>query len=639
MLVQANDDLKNYLNRTDIAIIFLDGDLKIRSYTPATTEVFNIRPIDVGRPLGEITSRLEYAGVAMDAQAVIHNQAPRMIEVQRQDGHWYMMRILPYLTVQNMLSGLVISFLDIDRQKQVVKELAESNRQLKAALQEETKAQAEKESLLAESNERLNELQTLLDNAPVAIWIARDSACATITGNIFANQLFGVPVGGNISKSAAAAERAVNYKTFSGGRELKSEELPAQRAAASGQSVPPYEIELVFDDGRRVDMLIGAVPLKDAGGKIRGSVAIGTDISERKKAEAELLRLNRELQAISLSSQAIVHAEDEQSLLEQICRNMCDVVGYPMAWIGAVEQDETKTIRLVTACGDNNDYLKESRITWADNERGRGPTGAAARTGKTEFVQDFAIDAKAQPWRSRALARGFRSSIALPLFDEEGRVIYVLSMYSSEPNGFGPSEVRLLEELAEDVAFAIRSLRGNQARLEAENALKESEERLRSVLDNSRDVITRVNLQTGVFMYVSPAIETLLGYSADEFKNAGWKASLDMIHPDDLTKVRSVLAILEDTGRGEAEYRLRTKSGDYVWVSNHLSVTKDDRGQPLYGDSSIRDVTERRKAGEALRESEQSYRSLFENMIDGYASCQMYYENGRPTDFVFTGSQ
>ena len=85
MLTKANDDLKNYLNRTDIAIIFLDNDLKIRSFTPASTEVFNIRDIDVGRPLDEITSRLSYGGLADDTRDVLRTLAPKEIEVQRKD--------------------------------------------------------------------------------------------------------------------------------------------------------------------------------------------------------------------------------------------------------------------------------------------------------------------------------------------------------------------------------------------------------------------------------------------------------------------------------------------------------------------------------------------------------------------------
>ena len=77
MLTKANDDLKNYLNRTDIAIIFLDEELNIRSYTPATTDVFNIRDIDIGRPLHEITSRLAYEGVVDDAREVLRTLAPK----------------------------------------------------------------------------------------------------------------------------------------------------------------------------------------------------------------------------------------------------------------------------------------------------------------------------------------------------------------------------------------------------------------------------------------------------------------------------------------------------------------------------------------------------------------------------------
>ena len=101
LLIKAIDDLKNYLNRTDIAILFLDEELKIRSYTPATTDVFNIRDIDINRPLDEITSRLAYENVVEDARVVLRTLTPKEMEVQRKDGRWYTMRILPYLTVKN----------------------------------------------------------------------------------------------------------------------------------------------------------------------------------------------------------------------------------------------------------------------------------------------------------------------------------------------------------------------------------------------------------------------------------------------------------------------------------------------------------------------------------------------------------
>ena len=135
MLTKANDDLKNYLSRTDIAIIFLDEEIKIRSYTPATEEVFSIRQIDIGRPLGEISTRLTYESLVDNAREVLRTLTPKEIEVQRKDGHWYEMRILPFLTTQNAVDGLVVSFLDIDKQKHAVGELSAANQELNKALQ------------------------------------------------------------------------------------------------------------------------------------------------------------------------------------------------------------------------------------------------------------------------------------------------------------------------------------------------------------------------------------------------------------------------------------------------------------------------------------------------------------------------
>ena len=125
--------------------------------------------------------------------------------------------------------------------------------------------------------------------------------------------------------------------------------------------------------------------------------------------------------------------------------------------------------------------------------------------------------------------------------------------------------------------------------------LREAEAQFRSVLSNSRDVLYRLNVQTGRFEYISPAAEKVVGFSAAELMAQDSEAALAMIHPDDLPAMRAALARLEETGHAEAEYRQRTKNGDYLWISNHMSLIRDDAGRPLYRDGNVRDVTGERR--------------------------------------------
>jgi len=191
------------------------------------------------------------------------------------------------------------------------------------------------------------------------------------------------------------------------------------------------------------------------------------DITERKKTELEVVRLNRELRAIRECDQTIVHENDEQTLLTKVCSILCTTAGYRMAWVGTIQHDEGKSVLPLAWCGDR-EYLIGANITWADTERGRGPTGLSARTGKTHFFQDFATDPAAAPWRKSALSRGYRSSIAIPLLDVNGSVFQIFTLYSEEPNYFNPAEVRLLEELATDISFGINALRERAKRQQAE---------------------------------------------------------------------------------------------------------------------------------------------------------------------------
>jgi PAS domain S-box-containing protein len=129
-------------------------------------------------------------------------------------------------------------------------------------------------------------------------------------------------------------------------------------------------------------------------------------------------------------------------------------------------------------------------------------------------------------------------------------------------------------------------------RRRAERALRESEQRFRSVLENSLDCIYRVNLQTGRYEYLSPAAERIVGYAAAELVAQDAARTLAMIHPQDLPEVLAGFARAEQTGEAKLEYRQRAKSGEYRWISDHLSVTDDERGQPLYRDGSLRDITQ-----------------------------------------------
>lgn len=194
------------------------------------------------------------------------------------------------------------------------------------------------------------------------------------------------------------------------------------------------------------------------------AVGIVRDISERKQTERALQRSLRAQRALSACNSILIHATQERQLLADMCRNIVQQGGYRMAWIGWVEHDAAKQVRPVAHAGHNQGFIKTLAITWADTERGQGPNGRAVRTGQAQFVRDIAQDLSCAPWRAQALRRGYASAIALPLKEDDGEVFGVLDIYAAEVNEFDDAEVQLLQELADDLAFGILTLRTRNER-------------------------------------------------------------------------------------------------------------------------------------------------------------------------------
>jgi PAS domain S-box-containing protein len=318
------------------------------------------------------------------------------------------------------------------------------------------------------------------------------------------------------------------------------------------------------------------------------------DITERKRAEEALRRLNRELRAVSNCNQTLLRATEEQSLLQEICRIVCEEAGYRMAWVAYAEQDEARSVRPVAWTGTDEEYLTNLGITWADTERGRGPTGTAIRSGKTCCTQDFAADPQLAPWRESYLLRDFRSGIALPLKDEHANAFGSLTIYYAQPNAFTPEEIRLLEELAADLAFGIVTLRSRAARERAEKEVT----LLSFALDKVREAAFLID-DRGRFHYANEEACRILGYTRAELLGLG-VSDIDPEFPverwsDHWRELKAQRSL-------SFESRHRTRDGRTFPVE--ISANYFEYGGRGYNLGLVRDITERKRAQEALRRSE-----------------------------------
>ena len=131
-LSRANNDMNNLLAGTGIATIFVDHQLRILRFTPTATQIINLIHSDVGRPVGHILSNLVgYNRLVADAQAVLDTLVPKEVEVKTTEGKWYTMRMLPYRTLENVIEGAVINFVDITAVKKMQEALEENKRKTK----------------------------------------------------------------------------------------------------------------------------------------------------------------------------------------------------------------------------------------------------------------------------------------------------------------------------------------------------------------------------------------------------------------------------------------------------------------------------------------------------------------------------
>jgi two-component system CheB/CheR fusion protein len=135
-LARANSDLRNLLESTQIATIFLDNDLRVRSFTPTATELFHLLETDVGRPIDHLGSRVHYPELSDDVRKVLTKLGKIERDVSSKEGRSYIARVLPYRSVDNFIAGAVITFVDVTSTVRAESALRESEARLRTLLAE-----------------------------------------------------------------------------------------------------------------------------------------------------------------------------------------------------------------------------------------------------------------------------------------------------------------------------------------------------------------------------------------------------------------------------------------------------------------------------------------------------------------------
>jgi two-component system CheB/CheR fusion protein len=254
-LGDANSDLQNLFAATEIATIFLDRSLRVAKFTPAATALFHLIETDVGRPLADFAQRFAGQDLTTDAQEVLRVLTPIERQVRSAEGAWFVLRVVPYRTVENLIAGVVVTFVDVS--------------QLTRA-----------EDALRQTTEREHFLAEVVENASTPFGVGAPDGSLLLFNRAFA-ELTGY-------SREELEQRRLTWATDLTPPEWREREAEIlSKASRTGEPVR-YEKEYIRKDGSRVPIELFAQPVLDSQGQVVHYRSFLSNISERKRAEAAL---------------------------------------------------------------------------------------------------------------------------------------------------------------------------------------------------------------------------------------------------------------------------------------------------------------------------------------------------------------
>jgi two-component system CheB/CheR fusion protein len=337
-LNRMNSDLHNLMETTEIATIFLDGDLCLRQYTESATRLFNVIPTDVGRPFQHVSHRLETDGLLEDVRTVLKDLAPIEREMQSESGEWYKMRSVPYRTLDDRIEGALMTFVDVTDLKAAEQRVEQVNAKLERRVEKRTRELAEaNEALQAEAvqhEKARNHFRKLFRLGPVAgiITTLREGRIVDVNQRYLALSGY--------DRSDLIGETVTGVGLVDETLRTSQVELLLEEGRLHAQ-----EIRLHTEAGGHVDVMFSSELIERDGRPL--VLELGVNITARKKAEALMRKARDEAESMNRLKSSFI-----ANMSHEIRTPLTGIIGFADVLAELVNTDESRRyIRYVRANG------------------------------------------------------------------------------------------------------------------------------------------------------------------------------------------------------------------------------------------------------------------------------------------------
>jgi len=379
--------------------------------------------------------------------------------------------------------------------------------------------------------------------------------------------------------------------------------------ALAGETLPPVDLHFeVPPTGRSGWVSNSSAPLRNAKGEIVGAIGIVREITEQKQAEERIAQLNRAKAILAGIDRAIVRTPGRQQLLDEVCRLAVETGGFKLAWIGMVSPEGI--VQPVAQAGSIG-YLEGICVVTHDVPEGGGPVGTAIRENQPVVIENIQANGRMEPWHDRAREFGLHYVAAFPL-RIAGQVAGAFQVYAPRANFFDADELDLLQQVSDDISFALTAMADSAARQQAEEGLRRSEHQLANFFEQAPIGLLWLSAG-GTILRANRTQLEMMGYTAEDY--LGHAFTEFCTEPNQGRELLKRLAARETVHNFPMTRRCKDGAIRHMLVDAH-SLWSGNQFQ--YSSVFLRDITDRIKLEqEILQVGEREHRRIAQDLHDG----------------------